>query len=349
MNTTTIESAPKRAPGNRDRHALRRLRRVASCAAIGMCVAVAVWAQRPQTVPDPEQTVEEAKPILGTAPLPAQCPSRVILAGDQDGFTAGNSADITAPSAALKATIGPPYTDFDGTQADKHLIHTFRLPPCKCLVGAKLEFRGKSLAAPPSNDTITLGFSTIPGFPRWYQSLASLTPPGPVYSLDLAALPPNSMSLLSAMQTNGYLDFYVQDDTSIDYAKLTLTMCDCCQPQGRAEICITKFHDRDRDGVKDANEPFLQGWAFQANDQAGGNLVTSGPTNDHGRTCFSVLAPGTYAVSEVRKPGWVQTTPVNPSNPLVTVTPGGPAVNLLFGNWRPVVPDDRQDGAASRD
>jgi hypothetical protein len=255
-----------------------------------MCVAVAVWAQRPQTVPDPEQTVEEAKPILGTAPLPAQCPSRVILAGDQDGFTAGNSADITAPSAALKATIGPPYTDFDGTQADKHLIHT-----------------------------------------------------------DLAALPPNSMSLLSAMQTNGYLDFYVQDDTSIDYAKLTLTMCDCCQPQGRAEICITKFHDRDRDGVKDANEPFLQGWAFQANDQAGGNLVTSGPTNDHGRTCFSVLAPGTYAVSEVRKPGWVQTTPVNPSNPLVTVTPGGPAVNLLFGNWRPVVPDDRQDGAASRD
>ena len=338
MKSTTIESVSSRAAQfPRKRSSLRWFHRLVF-ATVAMGCAVAGIAQVP-SVPGPAKDTEEEKLAVG-APSPPQCPSQEILAGTgvNDNFSTANGPEIAAPSATLQAMVGGPFTDFDGTAQDRHFAHTFRLPPCKCLVGAKLEFRGKSLGGLSSNDSITLGFSTLAGFPRWTAHLTSLG--GPVYSLDLAALPPltpgPTISLLSAMQTHRYLDFYVQDDTSIDYVKLTVTMCDCCQKEGegKTEICISKFYDKNRNGVKDSTEPGLQGWTFHAKDQAGGNVFTSPPTNATGSSCFAVLAPATYVISEVPQAGWVQTVPVNPANPIVTVTPGGPVVNLLFGNWR---------------
>jgi len=306
-------------------------------------------APRPQPVEAPAQPITDAL-LTAPLPLPAQCPSQDILAGVVDNFSTANGVETPAPSATLQATISGPYTGFDGIQQDRHFIHTFRLPPCKCLVGAKLEFRLKSLGPLAINDSITLGFSSISGFPRW--SATIFGPPlngasGAIHTLDLAALPlPNNgtTSLLSSMQMNKYLDVYIQDDMSVDYLKLTATMCDCCQPTGRSEICVTKFNDLNRNGVKDSNEPFLQGWTFVATDVAGGNVVTSQPTNATGRTCLGVLAPATYTISEVTQGGWVQTTPTNPTNPTVTVTPGGPLVNLTFGNWLKKVPDPVKTG-----
>ncbi len=344
---------------------LRWLRRPAYAAMVLIGLAVTVMAQEPRTPTELKPFPSEPAPAV--PPLPAQCPSQEIVAGVKDDFVSGN-VEATAPSVTLQALVGGPFADFDGTNPDVHFAHTFRLPPCKCLVGAKLEFRAKALGSIPSNDSLTLGFSTLNGFQRWGAYLGnpnsttapSLSTPAwgmsPLvrdFSLDLAALPtapPNSsgptISLLSAMQTNRYLDFYVQDDTSIDYIKLTVTMCDCCQQQGKAEICITKFFDKNRNGVKDASDTPLQGWTFQASDQAGGNVVMSGATNAEGRICFGVQAPATYTISENAQTGWTQTFPVNPANPVVTVTPGGPVVNLLFGNWRktvPVLPDDSKN------
>jgi SdrD B-like domain len=290
---------------------------------------------------------------------PAQCPTQEIWAGHRDDFSP-NGVELTAPSATLQNWIAPPYAQFDGTEIDKRVIHTFRLPPCKCLVGAKLELLAKALGScspySSANDSVNLGFSTLSPVPYWSARLGGSSAPPALstpcwgssplvrsFTLDLAALPvvpAGTISLLSAMQTNKYLDFYVQDDTAIDYIKLTATMCDCCQPNGKAEICISKFYDKNRNGVKDTTEPGLPGWMFQANDQAGGNLVTSPPTTAAGAICFSVLAPATYAISEVPKAGWIQTTPVNPANPLVTVTPGGAVVNLAFGNWHKKFFDD---------
>lgn len=310
--------------------------------------------------PVPEAIRGEEAQALPSPVYPAQCPTQEILAGVKDNFVTTNGVEAAAPSATLQNTVGGPFASFDGSAQNVHFAHTFRLPPCKCLVGAKLEFVAKALGScnPSSskNDALTLGFSTLTGFPHWSAWLGSGNPPtipwlstpcwgsplSQTFSLDLAALPttggpphlPPTISLLSAMQTNKYLDFYLQDDTSIDYIKLAATMCDCCQPNGRAEICISKFNDTNRDGVKGATELGLPGWTFQANDLAGGNLVTSPPTTAAGTICFSVLAPATYAISEVPQAGWIQTTPVSSANPLVTVTPGGPVVNLLFGNWR---------------
>jgi hypothetical protein len=314
---------------------------------VGAGAAGAQTERRPPVEGPGEEPPAQPAPVA-----PPQCPTQQILAGviDTPPFSTANGAEPAAPSATLQAATSGPVADFDGTVMNKRFIHTFRLPPCKCLVGAKLEFRAKALGTcgPSSsiNDSLTLGFSTIPGFPRWSARLGgSASPPAlstpdwclpslvRTFSLDLAALPPGTISLLSAMQTNKYLDVYIQDDTAVDYLKLTATMCDCCQASGRAEICISKFNDKNRNGVQNAPaETGLPGWTFQANDLAGGNLVTSPPTTATGRTCFSVLAPATYAISEVQQAGWIQTTPVSPT--VVTVAPGGPAVNLVFGNWR---------------
>lgn len=331
-----------------------RIRFLAVTAALLVCAGpVDAQTERVQRGAPTEGIGEETPAELALVAVP-QCPSLVILAGVDDNFSQANGAEPSAPSSTLQATVGAPLTGFDGTLINRRLLHTFRLPPCKCLVGAKLEFRAKALgncgSASSSNDSISLGFSTL-GFPSWSARLGGPNSPpalstpcwgGPPlvrnFSLDLAALG-NGVSLLPGMQTNKYLDVYVQDDTSIDYLKLTATMCDCCQPAGRAEICISKFQDTNGDGVKGPAEPGLPGWQFQANDQAGGNLVLSPPTTAGGGICFGVLAPATYTISEVPKAGWSQTTPKIPPNPVVTVVPGGPAVNLVFGN-RKLVPSE---------
>ncbi len=96
-------------------------------------------------------------------------------------------------------------------------------------------------------------------------------------------------------------------------------------------ICGAKFLDHDGDRVWDATEPGLPNWTIQVKDAAG-NVVGSATTGAKGRFCLEVQ-PGTYAVSEVVKPGWVQTSPppVPPGTATVTVA-AGQMVNVLFGN-----------------
>lgn len=344
MNATTIETVSSQAlQCPRKRPALRRFRRLAFLAAVGMGLAAAGMAQVPSEPIAAQAPVDPTLPPIASS-IP-QCPSQVIPGGVKDNFVTTNGIEASAPSATLQAAVGPPFADFDGTTQNVHFAHTFRLPPCKCLVGAKLELVAKALGTSnqfsSGNDAVTLGFSTLSGFPRWGAYLGGATAPPALstpawgspplqrtFTLDLANLT-GGTSLLSAMQTNGYLDFYVQDDTSIDYVNLTVTMCDCCKQHGKTEMCITKFFDKNRNGVQDSSELGLSGWKFKATDQAGGNVVISPPTNSAGKTCFTVLAPATYTISELTQSGWTQTT----TNPVVPVNPGGPVVNLLFGNW----------------
>ena len=98
-----------------------------------------------------------------------------------------------------------------------------------------------------------------------------------------------------------------------------------------AKICGVKFLDHDGDGVRDANEPGLPGWTIQIKD-AGGNVVGTAVTGKKGRFCIEVKA-GTYTVSEVAQPGWVQTAPppVPPGTATVTVASGQTAM-VQFGN-----------------
>jgi uncharacterized protein (DUF2141 family) len=97
----------------------------------------------------------------------------------------------------------------------------------------------------------------------------------------------------------------------------------CVRPE-RTQICLTKFHDKDGDGMQDPNEPGLPGWAFTVT--PGGPTVT---TASNGTFCFVVPVPGTYAISEVPKFWWKPTVPPTGTH---TVTVSGGGVNLKFGN-----------------
>jgi hypothetical protein len=97
-----------------------------------------------------------------------------------------------------------------------------------------------------------------------------------------------------------------------------------------AEICVTKFNDTNANGVQDPSEVGLQGWTITIKD-SNGNIIATIITDSAGKGCSVVHAPGTYTVSEVPLPGWIQTSPP-PGTYTVTVLPGQLVPPLTFGN-----------------
>jgi hypothetical protein len=177
-------------------------------------------------------------------PSPPQCPSRMIVAGVIDGLSPAAGVEAASPSPALTSALaGVTFADFESLVPNRGVAHTFQLPRCGAIVEATLVLRAKPLPANPSSDGLTLGFSTLPGFPRWaawfgggnapaapslQRAVWGSTAVAKTFTLDLAALPAvgsTTISLLSAIQTQRYLDFYAGDDTSIDYVKLIYKLC----------------------------------------------------------------------------------------------------------------------------
>ena len=253
MSATRIPTPP--GPGPRPARASSLLRKLSCLAALlalaGLSLGLAKPAKpqgNPRLAHDP--FLVEAVPVPGGSqpnpvlpPAPTQCPSHTITAGKADHFQTGN-VEPANPSATLKGLLSTStLVDFDDPNSNRGFAHTFQLPRCGCIVGAKLELRAKAHADIPSNDSLNLGFSNQAGFPRWVSyfgtgnapTIPTLTQSGwssgtvADITLDLANLPPGGgpPSLLSALQTHRYLDFYVQDDTTIDYVKLTYTLCNC--------------------------------------------------------------------------------------------------------------------------
>jgi hypothetical protein len=89
-------------------------------------------------------------------------------------------------------------------------------------------------------------------------------------------------------------------------------------------VCVLKFDDQNYDGTNNG-EPPLAGWSFQIN--PGGLL--SLPTPSNGRVCIGNVAPGSYTLSEITKPGWILTKPAAPGSYSIT-TPT--ATTYEFGN-----------------
>jgi hypothetical protein len=245
MNLTTNETVSvETARLPKHRSVPRRCRRLAFLATACLGLAAFGMAQEPgapvlKTRLEPSQALEAGDGLKAApaATLPAQCPIHVITAGVPDNFAPGNP-EVASPSPSLQHVLtGVTFATFDSTVPNQGFATTLQLPRCGCIVGAKLEFRAKALNDNPTNDVLTLGFSGLTNFPRWNSSFTALaghpwtsgTAPT-TFTLDLAALPTvsgSTISLLSALQTNRYLDVYVEDDTSIDYIKLTYTMCNC--------------------------------------------------------------------------------------------------------------------------
>jgi hypothetical protein len=116
-----------------------------------------------------------------------------------------------------------------------------------------------------------------------------------------------------------------------------------------------KWHDVNRDGVKDAEEDFLSMWTIELWDVSGASpvFVFSDTTDINGLYEFDEIVPGVdYAVCEVLENGWFQSYPVGGS-PLpaglydcsqlgaeygavgyaITLTSGEEDLDNNFGNW----------------
>jgi hypothetical protein len=190
----------------------------------------------------------EGNPVVASLSCPASQQLITLTAGQADNFHAGAKPDVppAAPSNGLQVRASPLH-DFDDTAPNHRFGHTFiGLTPV--ITAAELVVSLKALedGYGGGNDTLELGF-TDPGgtlLPsRWARFIGTdssnpsagllpshwgptMWPAGNTFAFDLAALPNASglpTNLLAQLDANGFVDFYVQDDTSVDY--LTLSLC----------------------------------------------------------------------------------------------------------------------------
>jgi uncharacterized repeat protein (TIGR01451 family) len=108
-------------------------------------------------------------------------------------------------------------------------------------------------------------------------------------------------------------------------------------PSSAASVCAIKFNDINGNGVQDSTEPQLSGWSIHINGGTStAHVATTLTTSSSAPVCVSVLAPGSYTVSELPLvAGWTPTAPSSGSYS-VTVSPGQ-QLNLSFGNEQSVV------------
>jgi hypothetical protein len=100
------------------------------------------------------------------------------------------------------------------------------------------------------------------------------------------------------------------------------------QPVG-ASISGTKFNDANSNGSRDAGEAGVAGVTIRL----GGPAATLTTTTDaSGNFTFAGLDAGTYVLSEVVPPGFVQTTPAAPGTISITLAAGQAVTNVLIGN-----------------
>ena len=156
------------------------------------------------------------------------------------------------------------------------------------------------------NDWIHL-INPATGARVWSRSLGSLFSTQGVnqLSLDLAALPVSgggTANILADLQ-DGKIDLYIQDDTGVMSLDFCYTLCCECLP---GTLCITKYEDLNRNGVRDPGEPGLSGWEFRIH---GDTVSYADLTGNSGRLCIQNLPAGTYTFEEIQQAGWVQTAP----------------------------------------
>ncbi|MFV2067898.1 MAG: PKD domain-containing protein, partial [Pirellulales bacterium] len=81
---------------------------------------------------------------------------------------------------------------------------------------------------------------------------------------------------------------------------------------GTGGIHGVKWHDLNQDGIVDVGEPTLEGRTIFIDDNTNGQLDAGEQftlTDANGNYAFNNLEPGSYPVTEIPQPGWVQTTP----------------------------------------
>jgi protocatechuate 3,4-dioxygenase beta subunit len=94
------------------------------------------------------------------------------------------------------------------------------------------------------------------------------------------------------------------------------------------------YYDGNGNGTLDSGEPGLDNWVVDL--YRNGVHVASQVSHAGGIFDFEGLSAGNYKVSEVLQSGWVHTAPVNPPTFNFTLTEGGVASGLDFGNFQTI-------------
>lgn len=178
------------------------------------------------------------------APEPC-CLDFQYMQGISDGFSTSGS-EVAYPREAFKQALpaSARYANFDGRNTDEFVAHSFVLPSGNCVTGATLVFRARPFVdGSPDNDAVMLRFSGVTNAPSWGRYLGAGEPSpgllantwtsqnygsGQTFTLDLANLP-GGANLISTLNAQRFLDFAVQDDTSVDYVQLNVTFCECAE------------------------------------------------------------------------------------------------------------------------
>lgn len=193
-----------------------------------------------------------AQDAVNAAAVPLLCQAGerqvVLQAGTQDNFATTADQNPATPSQALQQFIAQfpgagqqPLVNFDATTSDRFFGHTFNFADYTAsITQAMLETTVKPMATDSDNDSLSLRFaggSTV----AWGSYLGAVSsasgllphawnptnyPNGNSFTFTLGGLPnpgsTASTNLISEMNTHGFLDFVTQDDTSVDYLRLTL-------------------------------------------------------------------------------------------------------------------------------
>ena len=179
----------------------------------------------------------------------------VFFGGVADGFAL--PSDSSSPSSEM-LSVGPAQQDFDlianvnGGDDNTDVVHTFSaLPAGITSASLRMRVQAGSSGGSEDNDGVVLAFvdsSTadwkdaivyLRTFGLWEPDRPSLLPEDPgllqstiwspgndfTFTLDLSALPlvdGGNLNLLAELNTNGFLDVVVGDETGVDYMELTV-------------------------------------------------------------------------------------------------------------------------------
>jgi hypothetical protein len=136
------------------------------------------------------------------------------------------------------------FRKFDEQTSDKDLLHYFDLSsPLAAgkIVSATLETRLKAYWGQAYNDTIFLGLPSNGDY--WSSQIADTWAYGQVqdFSFDLSNLPTLDgfgKDLLPMLNEIGFLDIHIQDDTVVDYLKLTVETKPVPEPTSVAALAV---------------------------------------------------------------------------------------------------------------
>ncbi|MDQ6707403.1 MAG: PEP-CTERM sorting domain-containing protein [Acidobacteriota bacterium] len=154
---------------------------------------------------------------------PASAGVVVLLAGNIDGYAL--PVDPTSPSTTLVASVpscGTAGKGFDDPAINSFVCTTFNLTPfAGHIKSAILDFNARPENDIPSNDAINL-FNN--GALFYTAFLAALSGTSWLFGIGPTAFSIDVTSLVTSPGFAGFLDFVIQDDTTVDFARLTINV-----------------------------------------------------------------------------------------------------------------------------